>query len=74
MQGGLTQEERTKRLICFGANGASLFQDCHTRVTFQLKENYAPYMMGQCCMAHKMNLDVQVLSNLHMVAKLENPL
>jgi hypothetical protein len=33
-QGGLTQEETTKRLICFGADGASIFQGCYTRVTF----------------------------------------
>ncbi len=38
-QGGLTQEERTKRLICFGVNGASIFQGCHTRMTFQLRKN-----------------------------------
>ncbi len=70
-QGGLTQEERTKRLICFGANGASIFQGCHIIMTFQLKEKFAPYMMGQHCMAHRMNLVVQVLSNLPMVARLE---
>jgi hypothetical protein len=51
-QGGLIQEETTKKLICFGANGASIFQGCHTRVTFQLKEIFSPYMMGQHCMAH----------------------
>jgi hypothetical protein len=70
-QGGLIQEERTKRLICFGANVASIFQGCHTKTTFQLKEKFAPYMMGQHCMAHRMNLVVQVLSNLPMVARLD---
>ncbi len=29
-------------------------------------------MMGQYCMTHEMNLDVQLLSNLPMVAKLED--
>jgi hypothetical protein len=38
-QGGLTQEETTKRLIYFSANGASIFQACHTSMTFQLNEN-----------------------------------
>jgi hypothetical protein len=41
-------------------------------MTFQLKEKYYPYMMGQYCMTHEMNLDVQLLSNLPMVAKLED--
>jgi hypothetical protein len=71
-QRGLTQKKITKRLICFGADGASIFQGCRTRMTFQLKEKFVPYMMGQHCMAHRMNLVVQVLSNMPMVAKLEN--
>jgi hypothetical protein len=33
-QGGLIQEETTKMLICFGDDGASIFQGCYTRVTF----------------------------------------
>jgi hypothetical protein len=41
-------------------------------MTFQLKEKYVPYMMGQHCMAQRMNLVVQVLLNLSMVAKLEH--
>jgi hypothetical protein len=61
-QGGLTQEESTKRLY---------FQGCHTVMTLQLKDKFVPYMMGQYCMAHKTNLVVQVLSNRPIVAKLE---
>ncbi len=70
--GGLIQEDSTKRLICFGANGASIFQGYRTNVTFQLKEKFALCMMGQHCMAHQTNIVVQVLSNLPMVAKLED--
>ncbi len=68
----MIQEETTKRLICFGADGASIFQGCHTGMTFQLKEIFFPYMMGQHCMAHQTNLAIQVLLNLPMVAKLED--
>ncbi len=71
-QGGLTQEETTKRLICFGIDGASIFQGCRTKVTFQLKEKFVPYMVGQYCMAHRTNLAILILSNLHMVAKLKD--
>jgi hypothetical protein len=58
-------------LICFGADGASFFQGCGIGMTFQLKEKYVPYMMGQHYMAHRTNL-VQVLLNLPMVAKVED--
>jgi hypothetical protein len=68
----LIQEETTKGLICFGANGASIFHSCCIGVTFQLKEKFVPCMMGQHCMAHKTNLVIQVLSNVPMVAKLED--
>jgi hypothetical protein len=61
-QGGLIQEESMKRLIS---------QGCHTARTFQLKNKFVPYMMGQHCMAHRTNLVIQVLSNLPMVARLE---
>jgi hypothetical protein len=67
----LIQEETTKRLICFGADGASIFQGYYIIVTFQLKEKFASYMMGQHCMAHWTNLAIQVLSNMPIVAKLE---
>jgi hypothetical protein len=51
-QRGLTQEETSKKLICFGANGVSIFQGYYIRMTFLLKETFALYMMGQHCMAH----------------------
>jgi hypothetical protein len=60
------------RLICFNVDGASIFQGYYIGMTFQLKEKFALYMMGQHCMAHKTNLAIQVLSNLPMVAKLED--
>jgi hypothetical protein len=66
----LIQKETTKRLICFGVNGASIFQGCPTSV--MVKEKFAPCMMVQHCMAHQTNLVVQVLSNLPMVAKSED--
>jgi len=69
-QGGLIKKETTKRLICFGVDGAYFFQGCCIGMTFQLKEKYVPYMMGLHYMAHRTNL-VQVLLNLPMVAKLE---
>ncbi len=71
-QRGLPKKETSTRLIFFGPNRAFLLQGCYTRMTFQMKEKHVLYMMRQHCMAHKMNLDVQVLSNLPTVAKLED--
>jgi hypothetical protein len=68
----LIQEEIAKRLICFGVYGASLFQGYHIGMTFQLQEKYVPYMIGQHCMANMTNFIVQALSNLPMMAKLED--
>jgi hypothetical protein len=70
-QGGLTQKERTKRLICFGVDEASFFQGYCIGMTFQFKEKYVPYTMGQHYITYRTNL-VQVLLNLPMVAKVED--
>jgi hypothetical protein len=70
-QRGLIQEKTFKRFVCFGVDGAFVFQGCCIKVITQLKEKYFPYMMGQHYMAHKTNLVVQVFSNLLMVVKLE---
>jgi hypothetical protein len=70
-QNGLIQGKTSKRLVCFGVNGASIFQGCCIRMITQLKEKYSPYMMGQHYMAHRTNLVVQALLNLRMVVKLE---
>jgi hypothetical protein len=72
-QGTLTKKEIGTRFICFNVHG-SFLQGNHTKMTFQLKEKYYPYMMGQYCMTHTMNLDIQLLSNVSMLAKLEKKL
>ena len=67
----LPQTEIAKRLICFGADGVSVFQGSRNNVTAQMKEHVAPFMFGIHCMAHRTNLAVQALSNLPVVAKIE---
>jgi hypothetical protein len=56
--GGLTGESLSSKLICFGANGVSIFQGARTGVTGQIKLDYAPHMQGIHYMAHQTNLDV----------------
>ena len=71
LHGGVTEKDLSKRLVCFGADGDSIFQGCNTGVTIQLKTYNAPYMFGVHCMAHRTNLAVQTLSNLPLVAKVD---
>ncbi len=54
--GGLTREDVAKRLLCFGANGASIFSQGEISVTRQIKDVWAPFSMGVPCVAHKSNL------------------
>jgi hypothetical protein len=56
--GGLTCESLSSKLICFGANGVSVFQGSRTGITWQIKLDYAPHMQGVHCMAHQTNLAV----------------
>jgi hypothetical protein len=50
--GGLTCESLSSKLICFGANGVSVFQGARTGVIWHIKLDYAPHMQGIHCMAH----------------------
>ncbi len=36
--GGLTREDVSKKLLCFGANGAFIFQGGETNVTREIKD------------------------------------
>lgn len=68
---GLSQSEVASRLVCFGADGVTLFQGSRNGVTVQMVKHMAPFLFGVHCMAHRTNLAVQPLSNLPVVAKLE---
>jgi hypothetical protein len=62
--GGLTSENMSKKLLCFGANGTFIFQGGKTSVTRQIKDVWAPFSMGVHCEAHRTNLVIKSLSNL----------
>ncbi len=42
-----------------------------TRVTMQLKEKHVPFLLGVHCATHRTNLNMQTLSWLSLVAKIE---
>ncbi len=67
----MTREDVAKKLLCFGADVASIFQGGKTRVIKQIKETWAPFSMGVHCVAHRTNLAVQYLSNLTFITYIE---
>ena len=69
---GLDVKEIAETCVCFGADGNAVFQGCRFGVTARLKKQSVPFMMAVHCMAHRTNLAVQPLSDLPVVAKLEN--
>jgi len=52
--GGLTKEDVAKRLLCFGADGTSIFHKGHKGR--QIKDVWAPFSMGVHCVAHNSKL------------------
>ncbi len=43
---GLLEFNLVSKLICFGANGVSVFQGAKSDVTTQVMEKFTPYMLG----------------------------
>jgi hypothetical protein len=72
MHGGLSQQQLAKKLICFGVDGAAVFQGARSGVIQRLKEGYAPYVIPVHDFAHQTNLAVEALSGLPVVKKLES--
>jgi hypothetical protein len=72
--GGLLESNLASKLINFGAYGVSIFQGAKSGVTAQLKEKFAPYMLGVHCVAHQTNLAIQTLLKLPLIFKIESML
>jgi hypothetical protein len=69
--GGLSEGDLASRLVCFAVDGMTIFQGLKTRVTVQLVDKHAPFVIGLHCMAHMCNLVAQTLSKLPLVAKIK---
>jgi hypothetical protein len=72
--GGLEATDLAGKLLCFGADGASAFQGHKNGVVKQMREKYAPFVLGVHCCAHKLNLCAKSLSNLGVMHALEDVL
>lgn len=62
--GGVEEDALASKLMCFAADGVSVFQGYRTRVTTQLVQNFAPFMIGVHCFAHRLNLAAHILETL----------
>jgi hypothetical protein len=69
--GGLLKSVIVLKLVSFGANGIWDFKGAKSGVTTQLKEKFAPYMVGVHCVPHQTNLIIQTLSKLPLMFKIE---
>ncbi|KAH9296664.1 hypothetical protein KI387_044244 [Taxus chinensis] len=69
---GMTDYEIATKLVCVGADGASVMQGHRTGLCVRLQTTVAPYMLPIHCMAHRMNLAYKMVSNHENVAKLED--
>ena len=72
MHGGLSSQQLAEKLICFRADGATVFQSARSSVIQHLKEGYAPYVIPVHDFAHRTNLTVEALCGLLVVRKLES--
>ncbi len=58
--------------MCLGVDGVSTFQGVRSRVIALIKTQQTPFLIGIHCIAHRTNLEVQNLSSMPMVSKLED--
>jgi len=68
---GMTSMVIAKKLVCLGADGASIMQGQHNGLCVRLQTSIAPYMLGIHCMAHRTNLAFKIVSNFEEVSKVE---
>jgi hypothetical protein len=68
---GLNEQDIVEKVVCFRADGVSIFQGCSAGIITLLQKEECPYMFGVHCFAHRTNLVVEPLSNLPIVEKCE---
>jgi hypothetical protein len=68
---GVGTGELGGHLLCFGADGITVFQGARTGVTVQLAQKHAPFSIGVHYMAHRVNLAIRTLSSTEVFQKAE---
>ena len=62
-----------KRLVCVGADGASIMQGQRNGLCVKLQLLASPFMISIHSMAHMMNLAFKIVSKFPLVSKVEEP-
>ena len=70
-EGGLSAEDISLKLVCFGADRISKFQGAKKGVTIQIQEKWAPFVTGASFASHRINFVVETLSNYPLVFQLK---
>lgn len=70
--GGLHYELILKKLVCIGADGASILQGCHNGVTTQVIANIVPYARALHYFGYKTDLALKALFELAIFAAIEH--
>ena len=60
-----------RKLVFFGADGASVMQGNHNSLFVRLQASTAPYMIGIHFMGHRTNLAFKILSKERLVNKVD---
>lgn len=68
---GLDSETVAKKLLNFGADGASTLQGNRSGVTLQVREKFAPFTIDVHCIAHRCKLAFKALSSLGIFSDIE---
>jgi hypothetical protein len=70
--GGMDPLMIAKKLVCVGADGASVMQGQRNGLCVRLQLSASPYMLSIHCMAHRMNLAFKIVSKFPSVSKVED--
>ena len=60
-----------QKLVCVGADGASITQGHKNGLVIKIKKFVVPYTVSIHCMAHKINLAFGMVSNYPQIYKVE---
>jgi len=70
--GGMHHLMIAKKLVCVGANGASVMQGQRNVLCVILQLSSSPYMLSIHHMAHRMNLSFKIVSKFPSISKVED--
>ena len=68
---GMDHSTIAKKLVCVGADGASVMQGQRNGLCARMQLSASSYMLSIHCMVHRTNLAFKIVSNFSLVSKVE---